>query len=118
MCWRSHARTAPARRHRAAGRAWRPPRHVSVWPWRYNSNNIHARLYAGGGSSPGRPVLFVAVETRMDRTGLRRRLARRARPVRALRGIGAAGALLLAGAMASLAGCSEAKAAAEPPPRP
>lgn len=54
----------------------------------------------------------------MDRTGLRRRLARRARPVRALRGIGAAGALLLAGAMASLAGCSEEKATAEPPPKP
>src|SRR5690606_32775864 len=69
-------------------------------------------------ASPGRPVLFAAVETRMDRTGLRRRLARGVRPARALRGIGATGALLLAGTLLAISGCSDRKATSEAPPKP
>ena len=69
-------------------------------------------------SSPGRPVLFEAVETRMDRTGLMRRLARRIRPARSLDGAGTAGVALLAGAMLALAGCAEKEAASQPAPKP
>jgi membrane fusion protein (multidrug efflux system) len=54
----------------------------------------------------------------MDRTGLWRRLARRARAVLALRGSRATGALLVAGAMLALAGCSDRKPAGQAAPKP
>src|SRR5690606_6321211 len=69
-------------------------------------------------SSPGRPVLFEALETRMDRTGLMRWPARRVRPARDWRGPGTAGALLLAGVLLALGGCAEKDAASQPAPKP
>ena len=66
---------------------------------------------------PGRPVLFDVVETRMDRTGLMRRLAPVNRLPRAMRRPGSR-AVAVALGMALMAACTDKDAADQPPPAP